>query len=381
MLSSRNAIPISISSPNSPANNLSNSSNVAEMKAAYCKYILVFKEPATTSRETMRVKETFFVKVWDEHRPEIFGIGECPLFRGLSCDDRPDYEAVLHNICQQVDDFSSDLHHKLKDWPSIVFGLETALLDLKNGGRRIIFPGDWPSGKKSLTINGLVWMGSEQQMLRRVEAKLRDGFRCIKFKIGGISFADELNMIRSVRDAFPASDLEIRLDANGAFSPADAIDKLERLARYDIHSIEQPIRQHQWQTMAELCKCSPIPIALDEELIGLNTRSEKIRMLEFVRPQYIILKPALCGGISGANEWIDIAGSGGVGWWATSALESNIGLNAIAQWCASLNVSMPQGLGTGMLYENNISSPIRLHSQNLLYESGAGWSIPQLSWM
>ena len=350
------------------------------LKAAYGKYILRFKNPAMTSREVMLEKPTYFIKVWHEYSPENFGIGECGLFPGLSCDDRPDYETRLSEACRAINLIAGGDLTSLVDLPSIVFGIETALMDLKHGGRRIIYPGRWTDGKASITINGLVWMGSKNEMIRRLAEKLEAGFRCVKFKVGGLDFDQELEMINCARKAFPSSELEIRLDANGGFNPKDAMSRLNRLAEFDIHSIEQPIKQRQWDEMAEICRLSPIPVALDEELIGIGNPEEMTYMLEIVHPSYIILKPSLCGGFIGCSNWIKSASQHNIGWWATSALESNIGLNAIAQWVAIQEVSMPQGLGTGQLYVNNVESPIRQSGQILFYDADAEWVIPELKW-
>lgn len=351
------------------------------LKAVYSKYDLIFKEAAITSRAIMRTKETYFLKVWDDGTPDCFGIGECGLFRGLSCDDVPDYEDVLKLVCHNITELSEKIPDTLREYPSIVFGLESALCDLKNGGQRILFDTDWTKGMDTITINGLVWMGDKQQMLDRVSMKLEEGFRCVKFKIGGIDFEDEVDMIRSVRKHFSPTDLEIRLDANGGFKPEDALAKIETLSHFAIHSIEQPIMAGQWEDMAKICKESPIDIALDEELIGLNTISGMSDMITTIRPTYIILKPSLCGGISGSERWIDIVTENSVGWWATSALESNIGLNAIAQWVSSKDITIPQGLGTGALYINNISSPIVLCGEKLEYQCNKLWGLPRLEWM
>lgn len=350
------------------------------LKAAYCHYDLIFKQVAITSRESMYRKPTYFVKLWDDSHPEIFGIGECGLFRGLSCDDRPDYERVLIDCCRNIDAIDRNIREVPVDYPSIVFGLEMALADLKHGGRGILSENLWVEGSKKLQINGLVWMGSFDEMLSRVKDKIDDGFKCVKFKIGGIDFNRELELIRCVREHFPAEVMEIRLDANGGFDPKEALNKIEKLARFEIHSLEQPIRQHNWDKMREICRLSPIAIALDEELIGLNDSQDRERMVETVMPQYLILKPSLCGGIRGSNDWVRIAKSFGVGWWATSALESNVGLNAIAQWVACQSNDMVQGLGTGELYVNNIPSPIRLEGQWLGYDRHQEWDYNQLIW-
>lgn len=348
------------------------------MKAQYCRYVLRFKTPATTSRDVMTEKETYFIKIWDEKSPHIYGIGECALFRGLSAEDTPYYEARLSQLCREIE---CGIEPDLTNFSSIRFGFETALLDLKNGGMRIIYPSEWSNGNNEIPINGLVWMGNKDEMAVRIKEKLDKGFRCVKLKIGGIDFEQELDLLKYIRTQFSVDSLELRLDANGAFSPNDAMKKLCQLSVYDIHSIEQPIKPRQWHTLSELCKDSPIPIALDEELIGINDIAEQAEMLDIVQPQYIILKPALCGGLSGAERWITLAQQRSIDWWATSALESNIGLNAIAQWVASLSPTIPQGLGTGALYTNNILSPIVQERDVLKYNKNAKWEIPQLNWV
>lgn len=347
------------------------------MRASYCKYKLKFYTPATTSREVMTDKETYFLKVWDEADESTFGIGECALFRGLSSDDQPDYEDKLKELC---DNIACNKTTDLTAFGSIQFGLETALLDFANGGRRVLFPTSWVAGESEIPINGLVWMGNADEMLRRIDEKLDKGFRCVKLKIGGIDFDEEIALLAHIRDRFSPDKLELRLDANGAFSPKDAMSKLCELSRFDIHSIEQPIKAGQWHDMARLCCDSPIPIALDEELIGVNDVKMKRLLLHTIIPQYIILKPALCGGLSGAREWVELAQSMGIGWWVTSALESNIGLNAIAQWVATLDADMPQGLGTGALYENNFGSPLEQVRDVIRYNPQKSWTIPRLDW-
>ena len=348
------------------------------LKAAYTPYILIFKEPAMTSRATMTSKLTYFVKIWDTNNPDIFGLGECALFEGLSYDDRPDYITRLESACKNITDFKIADY---KDYPSIVFGIETAMSDLANGGHRMPFNSSRFCQGEPITINGLVWMGNKDQMIQRVEEKLLAGFKCIKFKIGGIDFNDEINMIRSVRDRFSVKELEIRLDANGGFTPKDALRKLYQLADFDIHSVEQPIKPRQWNEMNKLCQSSPIDIALDEELIGIVSAQDKEEMLDCINPAYIILKPSLCGSFCGADEWIKFAEKRGIGWWATSALESNIGLNAIACWVDQYNPNMPQGLGTGALYTNNILSPIQQVGQNLVYNNSNNWQLPKFQWI
>lgn len=347
------------------------------LKAEWCKYVLDFRFTAITSRERMRHKDTYFIKISNADNPRCFGIGEAALFRGLGCDDRPDYEEKLSEVCGDIDRYAG-CPALLADYPSIRFAVETATSDLANGGRRIIRESAWTRGESSILINGLVWMGDREMMRRRIAEKLDAGFSCVKIKIGGIDFEEEISLLDFIRHEAPS--VQLRLDANGAFSPSEALEKLQRLSAFDIHSIEQPIRAGQWEEMRRLCETSPIPIALDEELIGLNDTRSKINMLDSIRPQYIILKSSLAGGIEGSEEWIKLASERNCGWWVTSALESNIGLNAIAQWVATLEPHIPQGLGTGQLYENNIPSPLSLHGDRLVYTDPAKWEIPQLQW-
>ena len=347
------------------------------MKAAYTRYILDFKVPGGTSRGILTQKETWFVRIWHDETPWIFGIGECALFRGLSADDRPGYEEKLKEVCGQVDTLDTV---SLRDWSSIRFGVETALLDLKNGGKRKICPGAFYEGKQSIEINGLIWMGDKEAMYSRIEEKLTAGFRCVKLKIGAIDFNSELELLKSIRSRYGKDEIELRVDANGAFLPSEAMSKLDRLSRYDIHSIEQPIRQGQWREMETLCRHTPIPIALDEELIGINDPKLKEQMLDVINPQYIILKPALAGGLSGSAEWIDKAEKRNIGWWITSALESNVGLNAIAQWTATFQSFIPQGLGTGQLYKNNIISPLVQKGSTIQYDPSLSWDLSPLIW-
>lgn len=325
----------------------------------------------------MTEKETYFIKIWNEERPDIYGIGECALFRGLSAENVSNYENRLRLLCLDIE------HGKkftLSDYSSIRFGYETAIYDLKNGGSRTVFPTLWTQGKSEIPINGLIWMGDKQAMSTQIKEKLDKGFRCLKLKIGGIDFNEEVELLEYIRKQFSADILELRLDANGAFSANNALYRLNILSRYNIHSIEQPIKPRQWEVLTKLCETTPIPIALDEELIGINDSENQKAMLDIVRPQYIILKPALCGGFSGAEQWIALARQRNIGWWATSALESNIGLNAIAQWVSSQNTSMPQGLGTGALYTNNIIAPVIQERDIIKYNPQLKWAIPKLNW-
>lgn len=315
------------------------------LRAKYLKYNLRFKHPATTSRSTMVDKETYFVCLTDSDLPDKEGIGEVAIFRGLSQEDTPEFEQMLDCICKNIN------YIDLADLPasSLRFGFETALNSLYHTDSEIAQPIDIP-------INGLVWMADKYTMAREMMQKAASGFKCIKLKIGGINFTEELELIKELRKQFSPEQIEIRLDANGSFTPDNALARIDALTLYHIHSIEQPIKPRQWNIMAEICRKSPIPIALDEELIGLNSDSAKLTMLNQIKPQYIILKPSLCGGFEQADKWIMAAEDQAIGWWATSALESNIGLEAIARWIAPKNNPLPQGLGTGALYSNNIPS-------------------------
>lgn len=326
------------------------------------KHILNFKRPSGTSRGVLTSKETFFLVIEQEDKK---GIGECNLFRGLSADDVPNYEAKLQWVEQHLHLGEKALLEELKTFPSIQFGVEQAFRSVVAPQWYELFPSNFTKGKDAIPINGLIWMGSPDFMKAQIKEKLAQGFRCIKMKIGAIDFEEEYRILKALRNEFSASDIEIRVDANGAFQANEALRYLERLATLQLHSIEQPIRAGQWEAMAELCEQTPLPIALDEELIGIFTREEKQRLLREIQPQYIILKPSLIGGYSGSEEWITLAETLGIGWWVTSALESNIGLNAIAQWTYTLRNPMPQGLGTGTLYTNNIPFPLYVENGHI----------------
>lgn len=336
------------------------------MRLAYAPYNLKFKAPAGTSRGILNEKQTYLIKIWDESDPSHYGIGEASLFKGLSAEDNDRYEFKLVETLANV---ALGIPTDLSRHSSIQFGLEQAIFDFSNGCKGIYFPSDFTAARQSITINGLVWMGSFDEMIERIEQKISQGFKCVKLKIGAIDFIKELEMVKHIRRHFDADTLEIRVDANCGFSMDNAIARLARLAELDVHSIEQPIRQGHWDLMAFLCRVSPLDIALDEELIGITDLRSKIEMLDTIRPKYIILKPSLCGGFSGAMEWIKLADERNIGWWVTSSLESNIGLNALSQWVATLNTSMPQGLGTGGLFTNNFESPIYLDGEQLKFNT------------
>lgn len=340
------------------------------MEAHHCKYRLKFKKPSGTSRGVLTEKDSYFLVVKDGPRS---GIGECGLLKGLSIDDLKTYESKLSEVCNQIDQGLHDLLEFTKDYPSIQFGLEQAFKSLSSRDPFKLFPSDFTEQKEPIAINGLIWMGDEEFMHQQMEERIAGGFRCLKMKVGALDFNTEWQFLKLLRKNYPASKVELRLDANGAFSPTEAIDRLAALAEFEVHSIEQPIAPGQWEQMAQLCRESPIPIALDEELIGLSDVTEKEKMLQMIRPDYIILKPSLLGGFAHSESWIRMADREDIGWWITSALESNIGLNAIAQWTFTLGSKMYQGLGTGTLYTNNFKSPLKIEKGKLYYNPAASW--------
>ena len=361
---------------------------------------LHFKQPAGTSRGVYTTRHSYYLTLTSDELPGVEGVGECATLPDLSCDAKPEYEMTLRQVCQMVEQMGRIPYDMIRAYPSITFGLETAFASffdaakkklgakklsegktsveiLKEAGVSVpmgmenlvnLFDSPFGRGEEGITINGLVWMGTYEEMLARLEEKLQAGFHCVKLKIGAIDFFKELDLIKRIRDVYTKEQVELRVDANGGFLPENAMSQLEALAKYDIHSIEQPIKQHQWPKMAQLCRETPLPIALDEELIGVNVRSMKQALLDTVRPQFIILKPSLHGGIYGCKEWIELANQRGIGSWITSALESNIGLNAIAHYAAKVygsNVKMPQGLGTGQLFTDNIPMPLEIRGDKL----------------
>lgn len=361
---------------------------------------LHFKQPAGTSRGVYTTRHSYYLTLTSDELPGVEGVGECATLPDLSCDAKPEYEMTLRQVCQMVEQMGRIPYDMIRAYPSITFGLETAFASFFDAAKKFLeivptegassssemlkqkgvsvpagmenltelFDSPFGRGEEGITINGLVWMGTYEEMLARLEEKLQAGFHCVKLKIGAIDFFKELDLIKRIRDVYTKEQVELRVDANGGFLPENAMSQLEALAKYDIHSIEQPIKQHQWPKMAQLCRKTPLPIALDEELIGVNVRSMKQALLDTVRPQYIILKPSLHGGIYGCNEWIELANQRGIGSWITSALESNIGLNAIAHYAAKVygsNVKMPQGLGTGQLFTDNIPMPLEIRGDKL----------------
>ncbi|APQ18546.1 o-succinylbenzoate synthase [Maribacter hydrothermalis] len=341
------------------------------MKATFKKYLLNFKNPSGTSRGILRTKETWFLFLEEKGK---WGVGECGLFRGLSFDDVPNYEEKCNWVVKNRSLGETKLLKQLQNFPSIQFGIEQALISLRSKNPFHLFDSDFLNNQQPITINGLVWMGDKEFMHQQIEDKLQHGFSCIKMKIGAIDFDTELALLKSIRERYSKEDIELRVDANGAFSPQEALYKLDILSKFDLHSIEQPIKQGQWKEMQKLCANTPLPIALDEELIGVVNVTNKEDLIQTIQPQYIILKPSLVGGFAGSNEWIEIAKKNNIGWWITSALESNIGLNAIAQWTATLNNKMPQGLGTGSMFTNNIDSPLEVTNGGLFYNKSKIWN-------
>lgn len=334
--------------------------------------VLHFRQPAGTSRGVYTERKSWFVHISDR---QYEGIGECAPLPQLSCDDMPDYLQRLRNVCAEVERTGQVDSEALRDYPSMLFGLETALLSLQSQPAHhsqltppLLFDTAFARGEQGIPINGLVWMGSYDEMLLRIEEKLSQGYHCVKLKVGAIDFEQELELVRRIRKRFSHREVQLRLDANGGFSFNEALYKLELLSQYAIHSIEQPIKAQQWAYMAELCRDSPLPIALDEELIGVNDPVQKRQLLHIIKPAYIVLKPSLHGGMAGCREWIDLAREEGIGSWITSALESNVGLNAVAQFCSDVygdDITMPQGLGTGQLFTDNIPMSLEIQGDKL----------------
>ena len=342
------------------------------MIATFKRYCLKFKQPSGTSRGVLKTKDTWILTIAKDDK---IGVGECGMFKGLSYDDRPDYEEKLQWTCDNIKLGLDQLIHELQEFPSIQFGLEMASKSLEQKSPFVLFPSEFTESKKAIPINGLIWMGSEAFMKQQIADKLKQGFTCIKMKIGAIDFDTEIKLLKSIRKEFTANEVELRVDANGAFSTKNALEKLKILSEVDLHSIEQPIKQGQIEEMAKLCELTPLPIALDEELIGVHSVTKKQELLQTIQPQYIILKPTLVGGFKGSMEWINKANVNNIGWWITSALESNIGLNAIAQWTFNLSSTMPQGLGTGSLFTNNFDSPLEVRKGELFYDISKNWKI------
>lgn len=338
--------------------------------------LLHFLQPAGTSRGVYNTRLSFYLKLTSDEQPDVVGVGECATLPDLSCDAMSpnDYERKLRTFCDEYERTGVIDYEAMRPYPSMLFGLETAVAQFNAKGSLNFFDTSFGRGEEGIPINGLVWMGTFEEMFERLEAKLKAGFRCVKLKIGAIDFDRELQLIRHIRSTFSRKDVELRVDANGGFTPEEALSRMEALVQYDIHSIEQPIKQHQWTEMARLCAATPLPIGLDEELIGVNERQKKIELLDTIRPQYIVLKPSLHGGMAGTEEWIQLARERNIGSWITSALESNVGLNAIAQLTASIygtNIRHAQGLGMGQLFADNIEMPLKVIGDKL-------WIVEQL---
>lgn len=344
------------------------------MRLAFAPYLLHFNEPGGTSRGVLTEKPTFFIKVYDEKAPEHFGIGEAAVFPGLSPEADGKYVLKLTELLANV---AIGIPTDLSCHSSIQFGFEQALFDYSNGCRGLYFPSAFTEGRGEIEINGLIWMGDFDKMIERIDAKVNQGFHCLKLKIGAIDWKREAEMIEYVRRRYREKELMIRVDANGGFTMDNVFPRLKKLADLGVHSIEQPIPSGNEELMAFLCKESPLPIALDEELIGKNTVKERRQMLDVIKPHYIILKPALCGGFSGGNEWISLATERGIGWWVTSALESNVGLDAISQWTAFIGAQGPQGLGTGGVFADNFVTPVSLDGDRLRYNPRVSFDYSQ----
>ncbi len=341
-------------------------------KAQFKKHLLKFKKPSGTSRGVIYNKPSWFIKVSSIENPLLYGIGECGPIEGLSVDDSSKINSKLHELTNKINQLNKI---DLEKFPSINFGLEMALINLEKSNEMEYFNNSFSKGDAPININGLIWMGNQNEMLSQVKEKIEKGFSCLKLKIGAISFDDEIEIIKLIRKEFKSDVLELRVDANGAFKPNNVLQKLNELFKYDIHSIEQPISVRKISEMKELCLSSPIDIALDEELIGINNIEDKERLIKTIQPQYIVLKPSLLGGFEKTNEWISIANNNNIKWWITSALESNIGLNAIAQYSAEFNNPLPQGLGTGQIYSNNIPSYLELNGEKLTINHKKKWDL------
>ena len=339
------------------------------MEARYFKHSLQFKRPSGTSRGILINKYSWFIEFTENDKK---GVGECSLLSGLSYDDTPGFENQLALLCSAINQRTP--LPDLQQWPAIRMGYEMALLDLAQDQPFELYPSDFSNGKDCIPINGLVWMGTFDYMSQQIKSLLKKGFDCIKLKIGAIHFEEELALLTQIRKEFDAKEVKLRVDANGAFAPGDALEKLKRLSDFDLHSIEQPIAANQWQAMRYLSEKSPLPIALDEELIGRFSEEECLTLLDVIQPAFIILKPSLLGGFRASSQWIQWAERQGIGWWVTSALESNVGLNAIAQWTYQQEYKGHQGLGTGSLFTNNFESPLVIKKGYLWVDNLISWN-------
>ncbi len=349
-------------------------------RAKWKKKSLKFIKPAGTSRGVLYAKDTWYLLLYDTGSPRLLGIGECSPIAGLSVDDVTRIEPVLNEICASINRSPDDAGAVTDDFPCVRFGLEAALLDARSEHNGILYPSDFTAGKTGIPINGLIWMGDIEFMQAQIDQKLAEGNSCLKLKIGSLDFDSECEILQKLRARYDRRDLELRVDANGAFQPAEALKKLHRLAPFDLHSIEQPIKPRNWETMRRLCLKSPVPIALDEELIGIDDH-EKGTLLSALQPHYIVLKPSLLGGFARTRQWIELTEGRQIGWWVTSALESNVGLNAIAQWVAGMDTKRPQGLGTGKIYSNNIDSPLYMQGSVLGFDNTRPWDYSDSTFM
>ncbi len=348
----------------------------------YRRHELQFKFDARTSRGSLTTHTVYYLQLFDTENPEIMGWGEAAPLAGLSPDHKPEFEPRVAALCRTFNGQNHSVlaeldkwfaHQDLISWPALKFAFETALQDLKNGGKKLLYENSFSRGEAGIPINGLIWMGDEAFMQEQITQKLEQGYSTLKLKIGGLDFKTECRILAAIRQVAKPSELTIRLDANGAFKPEEALQRLETLARYHIHSIEQPIKQNQPFAMRKICAETPIPVALDEELIGVNLPAKRRGLLQYLKPQFIILKPTLVGGLADTTKWIRLAEDMDIGWWITSALESNIGLNAIAQFTGNFRNLIPQGLGTGQLYHNNIPSPLRIREGKLYSDPAGAW--------
>ena len=338
------------------------------LNASYHKHILTFNFPAGTSRGVLTEKSSWIIKLNDPANPDVVGTGECSIINDLSPDPNQGYEAMLDKMCSNPAQFLSFSEPELDRFPSIRFGLEMAWQDLRQGGSGLLYKSEFTEGNMGIPINGLIWMGSKENMLQQVRKRVDEGFQCIKMKIGAMDFEDEIDLLSAIRKEFSADAIQLRVDANGAFEPSEALEKLKRLSDFNLHSIEQPIRPGNWPAIAALSEKSPLPIALDEELFAPASDNSKLNLLKTINPQYMVLKPSMLGGFAKTQEWIDAAKTLNIGWWITSALESNIGLNALAQWTYTLNNPVHHGLGTGKLFVNNFPSKLFIENGVLKFD-------------
>lgn len=351
-----------------------------------------FSFAAATSKSDLIDRKSWFPVISDG---DNFGIGECAPMPNFSIDWRDDFEDKLFSTCaaiQSLDyaDLSEEYIYQnlgLEQFPSIVFGFETAIKDLKNGGDRVIFRNSFVDQQRPIPINGLIWMSEVETMWQEINQKINLGFRCIKIKVGSrkVSFDEELSLLKKIRQNWGSDEITIRLDANGAFSSLEAQSKLEQLARFDIDSIEQPLKVRD-PYIVELCKISPISIVLDEELTTFeamrvdNPELDRRAFLQAISPQAIVIKPSLHGGLKASIEWIRAAEACNISWWLTSFLESNIGLNAIAQLATEYSDPLKiHGLGTGQIFSNNISSPLKVESASLHYNKNLQWDLSSIN--